>query len=222
MEILIRETTAWQYVIYLFAHYSVSNLFSMSIGLNLASFPKRWMSGVMMLAYIWPLIAQKLTTNCFAHNLNTWNTSFFFCEDELNTAYKELGSLPVVFGSPCVLLCVVLEPPLLPGGANESGWQLVFNGVHTPRGQRVFIWRRPCRTCVTTWNDQRSLEYAVDSAVRSGAAIGKRSDAAGVPLSSLSLQGHWWLMTSGATFWRTTLRRQQVTRKLYPQVSFRR
>lgn len=45
----------------------------------------------------------------------------------------------MVFGSPCVLLCVVLEPPLLPGGANESGWQLVFNGAYTPRGQRVFI-----------------------------------------------------------------------------------
>lgn len=55
----------------------------MIIGLNLASFPKRCLSEVMMLAlhYICPLIAQKLTINYFANNLNTRGR--FFCEDEL-------------------------------------------------------------------------------------------------------------------------------------------
>lgn len=96
----------------------------------------------------------------------------------------------MVFCSLCVLLCVVLGAPILPGGANESGWQLAFNGTYTLRGQRVFIWRRPCRTCVTTWKDQRNLEYELDCAVKSRAAIGKHSDAAGAPLSSPSLQGH--------------------------------
>lgn len=45
----------------------------------------------------------------------------------------------MVFCSLCVLLCVVLGSLILPGGANESGWQLVFNGAYTLRGQRVFI-----------------------------------------------------------------------------------
>lgn len=37
----------------------------------------------------------------------------------------------MVFCSLRVLLCVVLRSLILPGGANESAWQFVFNGAYT-------------------------------------------------------------------------------------------
>lgn len=138
MEILIRETTAWQYVIYLFTHYSVSNSFSMHIGLNLSSFPKRCLSGVMMLAYICPLIAQKLTTNCFANNSNTWSTSFF-CEDELNTAYRTWESSCGLWFSVCFALCCARTSSI----ARWSKWvrlaACVQWRIHSERTKGVYL-----------------------------------------------------------------------------------